>query len=385
MLLCLLLLPTRSLAAEILDRFTVRIHSRIVEKGRAWARLWYLLRGLDSQGSGYVRLPAALPIGLLATSSSTLRQWLREGKEAGAFRKWKIQRGILRVAMGGLFAVCRHLGLAPDQKKRVGIAPWGVVSEVGLHQILSLQNLRAAATASTAQRLQQLSRFAAWRNLPAPARKTIRLPQPEAFFVEGQHRPFDDSASRGIRCCIHISKHRIWASKGFIPFGASQHAIARERGVCDRTVQRHLALMNVERRQLVQSKSEYRVAASAINHDGGSVAMADNFALYERGDDYYLSESGKGGTHIHRVATVSFSRIHSRFFSYGKKPKIWLYRCNIYKPDLKLCTMSAARSRYRRGNVLQNSRAGGGTTLCNAPLNSLENFGEPTPYPAEKD
>jgi hypothetical protein len=329
-------------------------------------------------------MPAALPIGLLASSSSTLRQWLREGKEAGAFRRWKIQRGILRVALGGLFAVSQRLGLTPDEKRRRGIPPWGATAQIPLFNLLkSLQNLRAYATATTAQRLQQLSRFSAWRNLPAPARKTIRLPQPEAFFVEGQHRPFDDSASRGIRCCIHISKHRIWASKGFIPFGASQNAIARERGICDRTVQRHLSLLGIDCRQIVQSKAEYNLAASAIGHDAGAVEMADDFALYARGDDYYLSESGLGGTHIHKVATVNFSAIHSRFFSYGKKPKIWLYRCNIYKPDLKLCTMSAARSRYRREHTTTFSRRED-TTLCNSLENSLKNSKGIDAIPAEK-
>lgn len=355
-----------------------------MEKGRAWARLWYLLRGLDQRGSGHIVLPVVDVTQLLAASSSTLRQWLREGKEAGAFRRWKIQRGVLRVALGGLFAVCQRLGLTPDKKRRKGIAPWGVVSKIALYQVLNLQTLRAAATASTAQRLQQLSRFSAWKNLPAQTRKQIRLPQPEAFFVEGQQRASDDSASGAIRCCIHISKHRIWASKGFIPFGTSQHAIARERGVCDRTVQRHLALMNVDRRQVVQSKAEYKLAADSINHDGGSIQMADNFALYTREDDYYLSETGLSGVHIHKVATIGFSRIQSRFFTYGKKPKIWLYRTNIYKPALKLCTMSAARSRYRQEHTTKSSRWGG-TTLCNSPLNSLKNFKEDDAIPAEKE
>lgn len=367
----------------------MRIHSRIVEKGRAWCRLWYLLRGLDRRSSGFIVLPGADVTQLLAASLPSIYQWLREGKAAGAFRRWKIQRGVLRVALGGLFAVCKRLGLEPDQKKRPGIAPWGVVSKIALTSVQSLQILRAAATAATTQRLQQLSRFSAWRNLPAQARKTIRLPQPDDFFQDGiqQQRQFsDDSASGNLpRCCIHIGKHRAWVSKGFTPFGTSQHAIAQERKICDRTVQRHLNLMGIDRRQIVQSKAEYKLAASAVSHDAGAVEMADNFALYARGDDYYLSESGLGGTHIHKVATVNFSAIHSRFFTYGKKPKIWLYRCNIYKPSLKLCTMSAARARYRRSNVLQNSRAAGDTTLCNCLLNSLKNSKEIDAIPAEKE
>lgn len=330
-------------------------------------------------------LPVADVTQLLATSSSTLRQWLREGKEAGAFRRWKIQRGVLHTHLGGLFTVCRVLK-KEDPGKRAGHAPWGITTEhVPLHEILSLTKLRAIATAATAQRLQQLSRYAAWRNLPPAARKTIKLPQPDAFFPnEEEQRLSDNNAVGSIRCLIHIGRRRAWVSKGFIPFGTSQNAIARERGVCDRTVQRHLNLVGIDRRQVVQSKAEYKLAADSINHDGGSIQMADDFALYTREDDYYLSETSLSGVHIHKVATVGFSRIQSRFFTYGKKPKIWLYRTNIYKPALKLCTMSAARSRYRQECTTTSARRGG-TTLCNSFENSLKILEEPAAIPAEKE
>lgn len=384
----LYLLPHLYLANEILSRFSVRIHSRIVEKGNSWARLWYLLRGFDRKGSGYLRLPIVTISHLLGAASSSIYQWLREGKKEGAFRWWKVQRGNLRVALGGLFPVCRSLGLSPDSKKRLGIAPWGVTAEVGLHQILDLKSLRAAATVATAQRLQQLSRFSAWRNLSAQARKTIRLPQPDDFFQGMQTGQFsDDSASGNLpRCCIHIGRRRAWVSKGFIPFGTNQKAIARERGMCDRTIQRHLNLMGIDRRQIVQSKADYKLAANVINHDAGSVSIADDFSLYSRGDDYYLTErSGNiGELHTHKVASVGFTAIHSRFFQYGSKPKIWLYRTNIYRPSVKLCTMSAARTNYRRENVLQKSPAPGDVTFCNSVEKSFGNFGEPMPYPAEK-
>ncbi len=365
----LALLPLKIWAHEILSRFTVRIHSRIVEKGRSWARLWYLLRGLDSQGSGYLRLPLVTISHLLEAGSSSVYQWLREGKNSGAFRWWKCQRGILRVAIGGLFAVAKSLGLSADSKKRVGISPWGVTSEVGLHQVLSLQSLRAAATASTAQRLQQLSRFAAWRKLPPAARKTIRLPQPDDFFQGIQTGQFsDDSASGNLpRCCIHIGKRRAWVSRGFVPFGTSQNAIALERGLCDRTIRRHLQLLKIDRRQIVQSKAEYKVAAECLNHDAGGCEISESVSLRSSPLEtaYYLNEEGLGGLNTIRVGDVGFTRISSRFFTYGKKPKVWLYRCNIYQPSIKLCTMSAARGTYERYGEAKISR---GTTPLQ-PLN----------------
>ena len=374
----LLALPHLLLANEILQRFTVRVHSRIVEKGRSWARLWYTLRSLDSRGSGFLSLPVVAITHLLGASSSTCYQWLREAKKCGAIRWWKCQRGILRIALGGLFALTRCLNLSSDQK---GIAPWGVTAEIGLHQVLDLKSLRAAATVATAQRLQQLSRFAAWRKLPPAARKAYRLPQPEAFFVEGQQRASNNSARGAIRCCIHISRKRIWASKGFVPFGASQEAIAQERGMSTRTIRRHLNLLEINRRQIVQSKGEYRLAADCLAHDGGGVEPSEDVTLRSQDDSYFLNEKTLGGSYTHKVGEVTFARIQTRFFSYGAKPKTWLYRCNLYQPTLHLCSMSAARNELRTTTFSRR----GEVTSCNSLFPSFEIQKELTPSQAEKD
>lgn len=396
----------------------MRIHSRIVEKGRSWARLWYVLRGLDLNGSGYVRIELTEISELLGAKASTIFQWLREGKDCGAFRRWKCQRGILRSHLGGLFSVCRANGSCPGTGKQAQHAPWGITTEVGLHEILSLQNLRAVATASTAQRLQQLSRFAAWRKLPAPARKIYKFPQPDAFFPSGEDQRLSDNNAKGsIRCLIHIGKRRAWVSRGFIPWGTSQQSIAEERNISDRTVRRHLALANVDRRQVVQSKSEYRLAAECLGHDAGAVEPSEDVSLRSSADgSYYLTERGLGGHHTIKVGEVGFHRIQSRFFTYGTKPKVWLYRCNIYKPSVKLCTMRSRRTEYKRlsdqptitptvkitplcqpldislgdlwaeagGDTTTFSRRGG-ATACNSLLNSFGNSDRIDAIPAEKD
>lgn len=378
MLLCLSLLPYLHISklGAIANRFTVRIHTAIVTKGCSWAKLWYFLKGLDRASSGFGSIRLEDISYWLGAGESTIYQWLREGKTAGAFRWWKCQRGILRVALGGLFAVCRQLGLDPDLDKaqvnsrqkfnrakglalhegvKQGFAPWGATAEISLFEISTLQKLRAAGTAAITQRLQQLSRFAAWRSLPNHIRQkpNYRLPQPGDFFQEKQHRQLsDDSASGSLpRCCIHIGKRRVFVSKGFIPFGTSQTAIARERNICDRTVRRHLDLVGIDRRQIVQSKAEYRAAQECLLHDAGSLRVSDEVELWEshsQDGEYRLTERRLGQPYTYKVGEVRFTRIQSRFFTYGKKPKTWLYRCNLYNPTLKLCTMSAARSRHRR-------------------------------------
>lgn len=394
----LYLLPHLYLANEILNRFSVRIHSRIVEKGNSWARLWYLLRGLDSQGSGYLRLPLVTISHLLGAASSSIYQWLREGKAAGAIRWWKCQRGNLRIALGSLFKVCRSLGLDPDlsdlelssrrkfnkakgllasYREKTGFAPWGVTASIPLFHLSSLQIFRAAATAATTQRLQQLSRFAAWKNLPPQKRKKIRLPQPERFFPSGKQQSgfSDDSASGNLPpCCIHIGRKRAWVSRGFVPFGTSQEAIARERSLCTRTVRRHLNLLQIERRQLVQSKGDYKIVADCLAHDAGSTKPSDHTWLHSNAaGEYFLLEwqqdtETEGRYNKVKVGEVGFHRIQSRFFQYGKNGKTWLYRTNLYKPSVTLCSMSAARTNYRRvcktESVLQSVWQKTGEAVC---------------------
>lgn len=389
-----------------------------MEKGQAWVRLWYLLRGLDRRGSGFQRLPIVTISDLLGAASSSVYEWLRQGKKCGAFRWWKMRRGILRVALGGLFKVSRALGLTPDlsdleissrkkflsdrefyaqMRDKTGIAPWGVTASIPLFHLSSLQEFRAAATVATAQRLQQLSRFAAWKNLPPAQRKKTRLPQPDDFFQRTQQEQFSGNSASGNlpRCCIHIGKRRAWVSRGFTPFGTSQEAIARERKISDRTVRRHLNLLEVERRQIVQSKGEYKLAAECLAHDAGSVQPSEQVQLYSSpAGEYYLlewqqQEASEGRYTKTTVGEVGFNRISSRFFSYGKNGKTWLYRTNLYKPSVTLCSMASARSNYRRicklESVLQSFERGGGTTLCNQVENSFKNLGREDALHAEKE
>jgi hypothetical protein len=131
-----------------------------------------------------------------------------------------------------------------------------------------------------------------------------------------------------------------------------------------------LALLDVDRRQIVQSKSEYRLAAECLGHDAGGVEPSEDVSLRSSADgSYYLSEKGLGGRHTIKVGEVGFHRIQSRFFSYGAKPKVWLYRTNIYKPSIKLCTMSSRRSEYRRLPIITQSPPVTKITPLCQPLN----------------
>lgn len=392
----LLILGRSYLAAKILQLLTVRIHSAICEKGHIWARLWYLLRAFDIQGSGCANIPMAQICQLLGVSSSTVYEWLRKGREVSAFTWYRVsQRQGLRVRLGSLHRVCKTLGLIDSQGSKIS-SPWGVVAQVPLHE--AIVHLRALATAAVTQKLQSISHWAAWRSLPAAARKTYKLPQPQEFFQSGitgatsynrtgspeqqasqsvlnrdeeQRRSYGLPAGR-IRCLLHVGSKRIFVSKGFNPFGTSQPAIARERGYCDRTIQRQVKALKVPHRQIVQAKAAYGKILQAINHDADSCQPEENIS-------WKVLEAQFDGSGVLTDQSGTVGKTHSvkvkpeRFFSYGGKN--WIYRCNIYQPTLKLCTMRRSLSKYRQ-SVLQKSSVAGGTTCCSE---EVLKFSEPAP------
>ncbi len=369
----LTLLPHQYFARTILRLFTVRIHSGLIEKGRPWLKLWYLLRGLDIQGSGFAKVSMHQVCQLLWASSSTVRQWLREGKAAGAFRFWRCnQRQGLRVALSSLHQLCSKLGLTNVEKPsreqqmwsglRRGLTAWGAVAEIPLFQI---HQLRPLATAAVTQKLQQRSRHAAWQALPEEIRENWNLPEPEEFFRpeasprnkglklkasqsapsdEQEQRPSDDTACGGIRCLVHIGKKRIFVSKGFIPFGTSQDAIAWERNYeSDRTIQRHLAQVNLPHKQIVQAKAAYGHLRKALQWDSPGIAPEPGISLSRLLDGRnVLSEiSGTVGDKPYTQEVTA-----ERFFRYGDRD--WIYRCNLYKPELQLRTTRYSIRNYRR-------------------------------------
>lgn len=215
----------RYLAHRILTRFTVRIHSALARQ--RWAKLWYLLRGLDPDNSSHCQIPVTDIQELLGCKESTIYEWLRDGEWYGAFRSWKVRRGVLEIYLGGLTKVCLQLGLTPARKRW---APWGTTALVPLHQIKDF--LKPLATAATTQRLQQDSHFAARVGLSAQERERFTVTPPQELFRKLQSQETSDNPSNrnsytgAIPCLLHVGPHRVFTSKGFVPYGASQITIA---------------------------------------------------------------------------------------------------------------------------------------------------------------
>lgn len=319
---------------------SVRIFTGISLK-KAWARLWYLCRGVDSQGRGVVQLPWAATCQLMGNSLPTLYEWLREGKKAGAFRKCSFRANSLHIWLGGLYKVCRQLELEN----------WGTVVTVPLITIFDRRLFKQAATSACAQNLQEKSKYKAKLVLKERERRCFKIPD-AADILNIPQQSFQKLVRGQVAGIIHVSQQRIFAAANLIPYGASQVAIADELNVCDRTVRRHLAAAGIDRKQLVQTKDAYQLIKSALNHEA-DFCKDDSGIFYTRvsQDEIVLTEPS-GISSYYRPGGHRLKK--NRFFLY--RGRVWLYRCNLYNLDHSLTSMRAARRSYKNliGREAQN-------------------------------
>jgi hypothetical protein len=340
-------------SAFILRSFTVRVHAGLVVAAEQYVKLhpaslrqvasgsflkfWYVLRALDIEGSGYWRGSIQGLTLLTGMKTSTIYQHLREGKIVGAFRRWRCQRGELRVALGSLNKLAKSLSLGKDGWRPVGEVPLAQLLEVGI---------RAIATGITLQKQQMQARYAAWANLPPGIRDKYKLPYPESFFKSEAASSSHDlptrlgfRSRRGLKCVAHIGPKRIFTTAGFIPQGVSQPTVARSRGRCTRTIQNHLTRLGIDRRQIVQCRASYEMVAMGLRFEMDCEPAQNLKLLHARnGSGVLLEQPGTVGKE--RVYSVS----ENRLFSYGGR--YWIYRCNLYNPIFPLKTMRASFREY---------------------------------------
>lgn len=328
----------------IQQAYTVRIHSRIAR--RTWACLWYLCRGLDVDGSGYVTIPLEVIEAFLDCSEKSIYRWLQQGKRKGAFRSYQVRKGMLQVYLGSLFQVCWQLNL--KQWGAVGVVP---LSEVNAH-------IKATTTGIVTQQLQQNSRYAADKKLKPEHRKFFGTPHPNELIVKSAGQSSLKPAVGEVPCVLHISEKRIFVSKNFTVFGTSQNTIASEFGIHPVTIQRHQKILGLDRRQLCQSKGEYTHLKQALEYeslefnaldpmgsgqytDVGFKVVSDDRAIFSDG----IPLGAKKKTPNSYVTSID--GLHQRLFTTGRqRKKTWLAKCNIYKETFTLTTMRYAKRKF---------------------------------------
>lgn len=322
----------------------MRIHSRIARN--PWARLWYLCRGVDKDGSSLVEIPLQAVESFLDCDKKTIYRYLKNGKQVGAFRRYRVRREMLQVYLGGLYKVCWELNLRK----------WGVVGTVPLSELNS--HIREVTTGIVTQQFQQKSRYAADKKLKPEHRKYFGTPHPNELFVKQVGQSLPKPAVGEVPCVLHVSEKRMFVSKNFTVFGTSQTTIASEFDIHPVTVQRHQKTLGIERRQLCQSKGEYTHLKQALEHESldfnaldpmgtgkytevGFKVVDDDRALFSDG----IPIGAKKKTPNRYVTSID--GLQQRIFTTGKKhKKTWLAKCNIYEETFTLTTMRYAKRKF---------------------------------------
>ena len=272
----------------------VRTHGQLMRL--PWARLWYCLRAIDIPGSGLIKVVSFSQIKrLIGCAGSTLYQWLREAKEVGAIYEYKRKGDRLRIRLGGLFNVCRTLGLEN----------WGATAVLPLGQVLT--QCRQLATAIVTQQLQGQSRYAAHKSLNQAEKKVFTVPSALDVIQAGKNASHEPArGATKIPYLLHVGEKRAFVSKGFIPFGVSQGAVASELAISDRSVRRHLSDLEVTSRQLVQAKDAYRYIKAGIQLDY-DYCLGEPGIYYKQGDSEIILHEPNGLTNSKRRGGASHS------------------------------------------------------------------------------
>ena len=312
----------------ITQPFAVRVHAGIARF--PWARLWYLCRAFDLTGRGIVDLPADTVCQLLAISKPTLYEWLRNGLQDGAFRRYRFRQNRLQIWLGGLHKVCKSLDLQQ----------WGSTAVVSL--LDASRHPRALATGIVTADLQSKSHFAARRSLKDRERQFHSPPTAEAILAAGK-RSSQNPVRGQVPFLLHVGSSMAFVSKSFVPFGASQKSIGLELGISERTVRRHQRQLKLERRQLAQAKAAYQLLDAGIQWEAEQCYAEPEIWYKQQNDQIHLFEPN-GITSSRRSGGHPINS--QRLFKCAGKT--WLRRCNIYGvTHIHLVSMRASRRQYK--------------------------------------
>lgn len=328
--------------------FQVRVHRTLLLLHPA-ITLWYLCRALDTKNQGLIVL-APQQWRLLGKGRSTICRWLLEGKKLGFFWYYSWQGNTLKIRLGGLFKIC----------KASNIKSWGTAARVPLAELLE-EGRRAIASAITTQDLQKRSHYAATRQLNKLDRKTLSPPTVNQLLNDSQTSP---KFTRGEICgVIGTGDSRIFVNQKFVPFGVSQQGVCNTLNseptscsVSPRTLRRHLDQLGVIKRQLIQTKPEYReirrkfsdyLCTSYTCHSNKNISytVRDEIRLYEPNG---CSSSQREEGHI-----ISETKLQRKLY-FGA---YWMHRTNLYLLDENLTSMRYSRYCYKKIRALAEVKA----------------------------
>jgi hypothetical protein len=231
-----------------------RCHSNLVKY--PWSRLWYLCKLNDEKGRGNVTFSWNALLKALNCAHSTLWHHLRSGHKDKAFQYYHKDGDRIYIRLGSKAKICLALGLDS----------WGETAYVNFQDLHSLSAARSQGIAIATQKAQLRAYNAAIRSLDKNERKNHQV-LPYSKIFEAVEASLCKTGSRANNFLLYVSKSKVYVSRWFIPYGASQAAIAQSLLVSDRTVRRHLQA--IDRRQVAQTKGSYQNLHNTLLSMGG--------------------------------------------------------------------------------------------------------------------
>lgn len=182
-------------------------------EGHSAIKLFYYLKSLDDDGSGFGDLNICKAAQIFDRSCSNIRRWMRFGVKLGLFRRIvKIKKGLYRIYYTSVIKVCL----------KSGIKHLGEITELTVDE---LKNIKFHATEANAIGSQNKSLYAATKGKKKLIKKTL---------------------SAKNLCCkskriLFLSDRFVYVNPRYLMYGASQEYIAKQSGYHKSTIQRRLS------------------------------------------------------------------------------------------------------------------------------------------------
>jgi hypothetical protein len=269
-----------------------------------WARA--LDDSLEKHGENLGQGRATFRLSALAAavnrSVSTVRRWLAGARDKGLIWRFHTTGDFCRLWYCSLERVA-----APAGVSSLGSVAWIQVSD--------LNDLRIKATEVIAQGLQLQSFWSA----KEAAKTVFKIKNPKIVPAEQLLRSPCENQAR----VVGRRGRFLYVTEGFLPYGAAQVTIGKVRGVCSRTVQRHLS-------------DSYRLCPSPVRNSRSELNPCVKAQLAQRVPKTFPVERLKS-------SRLQCLREEGCRFVLGPGSRWFILRCCLY--DLN-CELS--RMRFRR-------------------------------------
>ncbi|MEM9264531.1 MAG: hypothetical protein AAGA46_03310 [Cyanobacteria bacterium P01_F01_bin.13] len=229
----------------------IRVHSRVLDCGRAEVPVWYFSRWLDPSGSAKVCFTVEQAATFLQKGTSTIYRLLKAGEGIFWYRNTQV-RSHIELHLVGIKQVCKNLQLGVHK------SVLGAVADVPVETLQSRFGCKAMSTYLDALQLQAQAWWRASQSAPESIRHFVLKPWKQISSVKST------GASVGTKGKRQIDRYAFESEGWTIPGATIAGIRKRTDWRSDRTIQRRLS-DKVRLQHGLEPLPKKRVAAEVTN------------------------------------------------------------------------------------------------------------------------